>query len=68
MESCDYINDFSWFLALIDHMHFSPAFALVVTDINGQLGGLQPFKAVALAAGPVVDVLVWVKEKHRRSL
>lgn len=43
--------------ALLGNVHAGPATPLVVPDALGHLCGLQPLKAVAAGATPLVDVL-----------
>lgn len=53
-------------MAFFNHVYFSAAFSLIVADINGQLSGFHPLKAIAFTARPVVDVLTFQKrEKYK---
>lgn len=42
---------------LIHHVQFSSAVPLIISDANGDLGGLQPLIAVTLTAAPLIDFL-----------
>lgn len=45
------------FGAVVHHVQLGAAAPLVVADVDGQLGGLQPLIAVTLTPTPLVDVL-----------
>lgn len=59
--SLPYLDDFSRLLPLVHHEKLGPAVPLIVSDVDGKIGGLQPLVAVALAAAPLVDVLQWAE-------
>lgn len=56
-ETVDHLYDLLRLLPLVDHVHLSSAISLVISDVDGQLGGLQPLVVVALTAAPDVNVL-----------
>lgn len=56
-ETVDHLYDLLRLLPLVDHVHLSSAISLVISDVDGQLGGLQLLVAVALTAAPHVNVL-----------
>lgn len=52
-----YLDDFLGLVPLLHHAQLGPAVPLVVSDVDGNLRGLQPLVAVALTAAPLVDFL-----------
>lgn len=43
-------------------MQFGSAVPLIISDVDADLGGLQPLEAVTLTAAPLVDFLQERKE------
>lgn len=52
-----HVGDSLWLLSLLNHLKIGTAVPLIITNIDGNLGGLQTLKAVALAATPLKDIL-----------
>lgn len=52
-----YLYDLAGLSILVNDVHLSSAVSLVISDVDGQLGGLQLLVAVRLAAAPNVNVL-----------
>lgn len=52
-----YLCDCCWLLPLLHHVQFGSAVSLIVSDVDGDLRGLQPLKTVTLTATPLIDVL-----------
>lgn len=53
---CD-LYDCLRLLAFVHHVQLSSAVPFIVSDVDGDLRGLQPLEAVALTATPLVDFL-----------
>lgn len=52
-----YLDDFRRLLPLLQQAQLGSAVPLVISDVNGDLRGLQPLVAVALTAAPLIDSL-----------
>lgn len=53
-------------IPLLHHMHFGSAVPLIISDVDGDLGGLQPLETVTLTAAPLIDVLQEGKTREMR--
>lgn len=51
------LYDLRRLLPLVNQVHLSSASSLIISDVDGQLGGLQLLVAVTLAAGPDINIL-----------
>lgn len=60
------LYDGSRLVPLLHHMHFGSAVPLIISDVDGDLGGLQPLKTVTLTAAPLIDVLQEGRTRERR--
>lgn len=63
-----HLKDFFRLRTFIDHVQFTAARLLIVSDRNGQLGGCQALKGVTFTARPVVDVLVFHREDQKEKM
>lgn len=54
---CAYLYDLFRLSTLFNDVHLCSAFSLVISDVDGQLSGLQPLEAVGLTAAPNINVL-----------
>lgn len=52
-----YLYDLLRLTTLVNYVHLSSAISLVISDVDGQLGGLQLLVAVRLTAAPNINVL-----------
>lgn len=52
-----YLDDFCRLLPLLQQAQLGSAVPLIISDVNGDLRGLQPLEAVALTAAPLIDSL-----------
>lgn len=50
---------------LLHYVQFGSAVSLIISDVDGDLSGLQPLKAVTLTATPLIDVL---QEREREEM
>lgn len=57
LKTVHHLDDFCWLLPLLHHVQLGSAVPLVVSDVDGHLGGLQPLVAATLAATPLIHVL-----------
>lgn len=60
------LYDGSRLVPLLHHMHFGSAVPLIIPDVDGDLGGLQPLETVTLTAAPLIDVLQEGRTRERR--
>lgn len=62
--SFTHLSQSLWFSPVLHHDQLGPAVPLIVPDIDGQLGGLQTLKTIAVAAAPLINILT----KNERSV
>lgn len=61
-------NDFFRLGAFIDHLQFTTATLLAVSDRNGHFGGFQALKGIAFAARPVVNDLGFHRGEQKETM
>lgn len=52
-----HLYDFCRLFPILHHVQFGSAVSLIISDVDGDLRGLQPLKPVTFTATPLIDIL-----------
>lgn len=63
-----HLYDVRGLASLLHHVHLGSAVSLIVSDVDGHLGGLEPLEPVTLTAAPLIHILQDGEKKRGKDV